>query len=179
MNENVLKDIGLIWGTASMTPKQIEQLGTLLPASKSFSVLEFGAGKSSELIFNSLKKKYEEVKYITYETNSRYAPTCEGITVRMHTVSDLVSGKVEIPKSEKYDLVIVDGPDGEVRQYWYSLFKDNVKKGTIIHVDDAFHYASFEEELNKYFTELDYAFVSKLGEEQGNKCWITGVIQIN
>lgn len=176
MDENTLKDIGLSWGTASMTPKQIEELGTLLPDKENFSVLEFGAGKSSELIFTSLKKKYEEVRYVTYETDSRYAPNCAGITVRMHTVDELIRGEIEIPKNEKYDLIIVDGPDGEIRQYWYSVFKDNTKKGSIIHVDDAFHYNSFELELNKNFPELTYAFVSRLGEEQGNKCWITAII---
>lgn len=177
---NVLKDIGLVYNTNSLKPLQIEQLGEILPDQDFIRVLEFGAGKSSTLIFNSLKKKYKNIKYVTYETNAKYAPKTEGIEVRMHTRKELTLSTISIPSNEKYDLVIVDGPDGQDRKYWYSLFVDNVESGTIIHIDDAFHFASFEHEFLKSFPNAEILYeqgrenLHSDGSYTGNKnCWIT------
>ena len=175
--KNIFKNLGLVNGTNSMTPKQVEQLGTVLPDIESIKVLEFGSGATSTILFNALKTKYENVTYVTYETNEKYAPITEGITVRMHTKDDLINLNISIPKTEKYDLIIVDGPDGELRKFWYPLFVDNVKEDTIIHIDDAFHYPSFKTEFEINFPMSEELFVVPLGEGGGKKCWITSKIK--
>ncbi len=172
---NPLKDIGLKDGTNSLKPAQITQLGTVLPDGDTIRVLEFGAGKSTTLIFNALKNKYKNVVYVTYETNAKYTPKTKGVEVRMHTRVELTESTISIPKEEKYDLVIVDGPDGADRQYWYSLFVDNVSEdGTLVHIDDAFHFPSFEHKFLKSFPHAEILF------EHGRQpikrkwnCWIT------
>jgi hypothetical protein len=50
-----------------------------------------------------------------------------------------------------FDLILVDGPNGDKRAKWYSKIRKNVKPGTIILVDDFNHFDSFSTELNKNF----------------------------
>lgn len=177
VKENIFEKLGLRHGTNSMTPEQVSELGTILPNQDSISVLEFGAGPTTTLLHEALKTKYSKVKYVTYETNKFYAPKNPEIDVVMHTVEELINGKITLDEKEKYDLIIVDGPDGELRKYWYPLFKNNVKNGTVVHIDDAFHYPSFESEFKKYFTNTKYLF--EHGRGLGvNKCWITAKIII-
>jgi predicted O-methyltransferase YrrM len=175
VKNNIFENLGLKDGTSSMTPKQVSQLGTLLPNQNSLNVLEFGSGPTTTLLYNALKTKYSIVKYTTYETDSRWAPSNSEIDVRMHTREELINGKIIIDKGEIYDLVIVDGPDGELRKYWYPLFVNNVKEGTIVHIDDVFHYASFEKDFNKYFPHTNYIFEHGRGLRV-IKCWITAQI---
>jgi predicted O-methyltransferase YrrM len=173
--KNILHNIGLSDNTASMTPIQVEQIGTILPEQKDINILEFGSGKATSLIFSALKNKYNKINYVTYETNYQYAPTNNEIIVRMHTNEELINKLIHIPENEIYDIVIIDGPDGEIRKYWYSLFTKNIKSGSIIHIDDAFHFEEFESEFKKYIPNTTYIF------EQGrglniNKCWITAKV---
>jgi hypothetical protein len=175
-NKNIFDNIGLESSTNSMTPLQVSQLGQLLPDQDTIRVLEFGAGQTTIRLFNALKTKYSNVTYVTYETNKTYAPNLDGIQVRMHTKKDLATLSISIPTDEVYDIVIVDGPDGELRQHWYSIFKPNTQSGTIIHIDDAFHYESFEAEFRKNFPNVVDLFVVPLGQGGGNKCWITAKV---
>jgi predicted O-methyltransferase YrrM len=177
--ENILKDIGLVNRTNAMTPLQIEQIGEILPEKDNISVLEFGAGTSTIKIYEALTTKYKNVNYVTYEHNLKWKPNHEDIEVRMFNKKDLANGKINISNKEKYDIVIVDGPDGDFRKYWYKIFKDNVKEGTILHIDDVFHYPSFLTELNNTFKNYDILFESgrttwnqKRGPGSG-KCWLT------
>jgi predicted O-methyltransferase YrrM len=172
VKHNIFKNLGLQNGTNSMTPLQVEQLGTLLPEQEQINVLEFGAGKTTSILYHALTTKYKIVNYVTYETNQKYAPTHPDINVIMHTNSELINGTIELNKNQLYDLIIVDGPDGELRKYWYKLFADTVKPGTIIHIDDAFHYPSFESEFTNVFPNTKYIY--EQGRNQNiNKCWIT------
>ena len=34
--------------------------------------------------------------------------------------------------SQKFDLILIDGPNGDKRSLWYSKIRDHVKEGTII-----------------------------------------------
>jgi hypothetical protein len=173
---NIFENLGLVNGTNAMTPTQVKQIGESLPNKSSISILEFGAGNTTVKLYEALKTKYSNVTYVTYEDNPQWAPNHEGIDVRMYDKKNLTDGKLSIPSDEKYDIVIVDGPDGELRKYWYQIFKDNVKSNTIIHVDDAFHYPSFESELKSTFKNYDIIFESgrKTWTNGGsNKCWLT------
>lgn len=176
--KNIFENLGLVDNTSAMTSIQVRELGTILPEQKNISVLEFGAGLTTIKLYEALLTKYDNVKYVTYEDNPIWAPTNQGIEVRMFDRNDLIDGNIKIPSDEKYDLIIVDGPDGEIRQHWYSVFKNNTNKGTIIHVDDAFHYLSFESELKRCFPNIEYVF--EVGRDKWiitNKCWITAKIK--
>ena len=50
-----------------------------------------------------------------------------------------------IPLKEKYDIVILDGPNGNGRSAAFTYVKNNVKTGTIIFVDDYWHYDFIKE----------------------------------
>lgn len=172
---NIFENLGLVNGTNAMTPLQVNQIGESLPNKDNISVLEFGAGITTVKLYDALKTKYNDVNYVTYEDNPKWAPNHKGIDVRLYNKKDLTSDKLSIPNDEKYDIVIVDGPDGELRKYWYEIFKDNVKDNTIIHVDDAFHYPSFESELSLTFKNYDIISESgrKTWSSGNNKCWLT------
>lgn len=174
IKNNIFEDIGLKDNTNSMTSKQVEQLGTILPNQDSINILEFGSGPTTQTLYDALTTKYTKVKYVTYETDPQWAPKHPGITVRFHTKEELANKSLVWDDEEIYDLIIVDGPDGELRSNWYSLFVNNVKEGTIVHIDDAFHYASFEKEFNKYFPHTNYIFEHARGSNR--KCWITAQI---
>jgi predicted O-methyltransferase YrrM len=174
---NIFENLGFVDGTGEMTPRQVKELGTVLPSGDTVKVLEFGSGNSTTKLCRALETKYKKVTYVTYETSQQWAINDDPIIeTRMHTRDELVGGSIKIPEDEVYDLVIVDGPDGELRQHWYQLFKNNVKKGTVVHIDDAFHYTSFETEFKKHFPQTEDLFRVKLGEGGGNKCWITAKI---
>lgn len=175
---NIFENLGLVDNTNAMTSMQVRELGTILPEQDTISVLEFGAGHTTTKLHQALLTKYKHVNYVTYEDNPEWAPTDERIEVRMFNREDLINGDIKIPPNEKYDLIIVDGPDGELRKYWYSVFKNNVNAGTIIHVDDVFHYESFELELNNSFPRIEYIFeVGRNGWLPPNKCWITAKVK--
>lgn len=172
--DNIFENLGLVNNTNAMTHMQISELGQILPESEEISILEFGAGTTTIKLYEALKTKYKKVNYVTYENDINWAPNHEGIEVRIFDKTDLINESIKIPSDEKYDIVIVDGPDGELRKFWYSIFKENVKSGTIIHIDDAFHYSSFESGLKKIFTDIEYIFEAGRQKRIGtNKCWIT------
>ena len=170
--ENILKGIGLLDHTNAMTSLQIEQIGEILPEKDDISVLEFGAGISTIKIYEALTTKYKNVNYVTYENELLWKPCHEGIDFRFFNKKDLTNGNINISNKEKYDIVIVDGPDGECRKYWYKIFKDNIKEGTILHIDDVFHYTSFLIELNDTFKNYDILFESGRNHSHP-KCWLT------
>jgi len=172
---NIFENLGLLNNTNAMTPLQIKQIGDVLPSKDSISILEFGAGNTTVKLYEALKTKYSNVTYVTYENNPKWAPIHKGIDVIMYDKKNLTDGKLSIPSDEKYDMVIIDGPDGELRKYWYQIFKDNVKSNTIIHVDDAFHYPSFESELESTFKnyEIIFEYGRKTWSKGNNKCWLT------
>lgn len=156
----------------SYCTEQILELVPYLPINTTeLSVLEFGAGDSSDKIFTFLREKYENLKYCCYETNNRWAPNNSNIEVVMYNkVEDVVL------KDEYYDLILVDGPTGVTRKYWYEKLKNVVKDGTVIHIDDYDHYQEFEEELKKnlVYEEL----YRKSRKFKGEKSWLTVKINI-
>jgi predicted O-methyltransferase YrrM len=170
--QNIFENLGLLNNTNALSAIQIKELGSILPEQESINVLEFGAGRTTIKLFEALKTKYKCVTYVTYETDEEWAPQNKEIEVRMFKKDELIKNLIKIPESEKFDLIIVDGPDGELRKYWYKIFKHNIKTGSIIHIDDAFHYDSFEKEFRKYLPTAKDIFVVK-NIENTNKCWIT------
>jgi predicted O-methyltransferase YrrM len=172
---NIFENLNLEQNTHGMTPQQVKELGTLLPCGDTINVLEFGAGNTTLKLFDALKTRYKNVRYVTYETDERWAPKNSEIETRMFTISELEMSLLKISENEKYDLIIVDGPDGEYRKYWYRIFKNNIKSGSIIHIDDICHYESFEIEFIKNFPNANNMFLVSI--ENTNKCWSTFIIK--
>lgn len=160
-----MNDLNLLGGWAYCT-QQISQFIQDLPKQETIKIIEFGAGDSSVKIYNFLNKIYENVDYTCYETSSRWAPNHKNINVVMYkNVQEVDLG------CDKYDLILVDGPTGVTRKFWYNKLKNNVKSGTIVHIDDYDHYVEFEEELikNIQYKEL----YRKSRKFKGEKSWLT------
>ncbi len=124
-----------------------------------YSILEFGSGASTILLYNHFRKYVRDLTFITYESNKDfYLENNPGVSYVYYNENDINS--VYIPQI-KFDLILVDGPNGDKRALWYSKIRDCVKEGTIILVDDFNHFACFSEELDKNF---DYDVLSYSNE---------------
>lgn len=150
----------------SYCSEQILQFMDDLSKSETINILEFGAGDSSVKIYKYLQEKYEKINYMCYETNIRWAPNFDYInTVIYRNVENVI-----LPDS-KYDLIMVDGPTGVTRKFWYEKLKNVTKSGTIVHIDDYDHYEEFEEELKK---NLEYTELYRKSRSfKGEKSWLT------
>tara|TARA_R110000744_G_scaffold338824_1_gene444050 strand:- start:1255 stop:1752 length:498 start_codon:yes stop_codon:yes gene_type:complete len=145
---------------------QITQFIPDLTKTKKLNVIEFGAGDSSIKIYEHINQIYDDISYLCYETSNYWAPNHLNVEVIMYQeVTDVVL------REQKYDLVLVDGPTGITRKFWYEKLKNIVKPGTIIHIDDYDHYTEFEEELikNLKYEEL----YRKSRKVKGEKSWLT------
>ena len=118
------------------------------------NILEFGSGDGTTYLTNLLQNKNVSFDYTSIEHDKKYANT-PNVHYQLYdlkhdyTANDL--DKVVLKLDKIYDLVIVDGPHGSGRAKWYSKFKNNVKEGTIILIDDFHHYTEFGDELDRHF----------------------------
>jgi len=110
------------------------------------NILEFGSGEATRILYDLLTSKNIPFTYTSYEHDSRYATT-NGVSYKMYSLDNQLFESNEI-----FDIIIVDGPNGVNRYKWYSQFKDNVRDGTIILIDDFHHYKEFGELLDSTFT---------------------------
>jgi hypothetical protein len=146
--------------------EQILQLIPDLIKEKEINIIEFGAGDSSVKIREYMSQIYEKVSYLCYETSQRWAPNDSIIEVIMY------ANAIDVNlRDEKYDLVLVDGPTGVTRKFWYKKLQNIIKCGTIVHIDDYDHYQEFEEELSK---NLKYEELYRRSRRyKGEKSWLT------
>lgn len=153
-------------GGWSYCTEQITQLRKDLPNKDTLKVLEFGAGDSSVKIYEYFASFCDQVSYLCYETSTRWAPNHKDIEVVMYSnVQDVNL------REEKYDLILVDGPTGVTRKFWYQKLKPIVQPGTIIHIDDYDHFPEFEKELQR---NLSYEeLYRKSRSRKGEKSWLT------
>lgn len=121
---------------------------------KKLRLLEFGSGIGTRHMVNLLKSKNVPFKYIAYENNPDYvtdAPEVRTILWDWDTFPTRIAGG-------KFDLVIIDGPNGVRRQLWYPLLKKSVRRGTVMLIDDFLHYSEFKTALCKNF---EYAIMAE------------------
>jgi hypothetical protein len=86
---------------------------------------------------------------------------------------------VVIP-SQKFDLILIDGPNGDKRSLWYANIRENVKEETILLVDDFNHYKCFSDELDKIFTYHLLSFSNEPFVPYGEHSWkIVKIIKVN
>jgi hypothetical protein len=151
---------------------QILQFENDLPKGDRLVILELGAGDSSVKLYEYFKEKYNDIDYTCYETDKRWLPNNKNIISVLY--SDVKSASLP---NKICDLVLVDGPTGVTRKFWYEKLNSVVKPGTIVHIDDYDHYSDFEEELNRNlnFSEL----YRKSRKVKGEKSWLTVRIEKN
>jgi hypothetical protein len=136
----------------SLTPFSVYTSFKHLTYNNQINVLEFGSGLSTHLIYNILNKLQIPFKYVVYEHDRRYATT-KGVE---YNIFDLSHQKFS--SDIIFDFIIVDGPNGVNRYKWYEQFKNNVRSGTIILIDDFHHYREFGNALDEHF---DYELISE------------------
>ncbi len=139
-------DLPIFNGGWSYTQKEMTELFKHLKFGDSFAILEFGSGDSTIKLYNYIKIKVKTLTFYTYESDSNFLVPNNDIHYMLYNAIDAV----ELPNL-KFDLILIDGPNGELRSKWYSKIRNNVKEGTILLIDDFNHYESFGTELDKNF----------------------------
>lgn len=165
-------------GGWSYTQREINELFKFIDLyqvaiNNNFNILEFGAGNSSTKIANIINKVTNNLTYYTYESDWNFVPMDNRIRTIIYDENDIenVNLSLNITFEQKFDLVLVDGPNGNNRKFWYRKFKNYVKPGTIILVDDFNHYTSFGEELDKHFNYELLSFSDEPFVPNGEHSW--------
>lgn len=158
-------DFSVFQGGWSYMAEEMHNAVSLLPDQKNLNILEFGCGDSSIKLFNILSEKYT-VKYKAYESNKFFIINHIGIECIFYNESELQSLQIG---NEKYDFILIDGPNGMARKYWYIKIINNVKKGTIVLIDDYCHYKEFEHALvNDFGSKVKYEIIETRKEFDAN-----------
>ena len=142
-------DIPIFNGGWSYTQKEMNTLFKFIEYKNEYSILEFGLGNSTKLLYSHFKKYVNKLNYVGYETDMRFCDNLDdNIEINFYDINDIEN---IIMPDMKFDLILVDGPNGEYRSLWFSKLKSCVKAGTIILIDDFNHYQSFSDELDLNF----------------------------
>jgi len=142
-------DIPRFNGGWSYTQKEMDTLFKFIEYKKEYSILEFGLGNSTQLLYSHFKKYVDKLTYVGYETDMQFCNTInENIDVNLYNINNIKD--LKMPQT-KFDLILIDGPNGEYRSLWYSKIRSCVKPGTIILIDDFNHFQSFSDELDLNF----------------------------
>jgi len=125
------------------------------------SILEFGTGKSTELLAKLLRDKSVDYRYVSYENDPTFVCPDSSIETIFWEVfpAQIVDGI--------FDLIINDGPNGVRRKLWYELHRKNVRPGTVLLLDGFYHYVEFLEALDLNYT---YEILSDHVAKRGT-CW--------
>ena len=113
-----------------------------------YKVLEFGSGNSTIKLYDYFKQKVDNVIFYSYESESNFLFSHDKINLLFYDKDNI---KDVVLPNEKFDLILIDGPNGDKRSLWYSKIRNNVKEGTIILIDDFNHYKCFSDELDRNF----------------------------
>ncbi len=165
--KNILSDITYMnieifnggWSYTNLEMKNLFNHIDITKEYDSYNIIEFGAGDSSEKIY-SLFKNVKKLQYYIVESNTTYLPenTNNKYKIILYDENNIMKISLNtLIQPILFDLILIDGPNGESRKYWYNKIKNYVKPGSIILVDDFNHYESFSEELDKNY---DYELLS-------------------
>jgi len=138
-----------------------------------YNIIEFGGGDSSEKIYN-LFDNIKNINYYIFESNENYLPTNKNkfnIVLYDENTIETVDLNNHIVNNMKFDLILVDGPNGDKRKYWYKKLKPFVKCGSILLIDDFNHYSVFGEELDINFEYEILSFVDTPFVPYGEHSW--------
>ena len=162
-------------GGWSYTKKEMNELFKNIDLNKKYNIykiLEFGCGDSSIKIWNLFNKNVDKIIYYGFESNKKYFPKHDGITTFLYdekNMEDINLGN--FLNDTEFDLILIDGPNGEKRKFWYSKLRNHVKESTIILIDDFNHYNSFGEELDLNFEYDLLSFSDEIFVPNGEHSW--------
>jgi hypothetical protein len=156
-------------GGWSYTQLEMTELFKHLKFQPTFSILEFGSGDSTKKLYSYIRSKVQNLIYYTYESDNTFldttTPDIKYIKYDISEIDSLATPDIQ------FDLILIDGPNGELRSKWYSKIKKNVKQGTILLIDDFNHYKSFSTELDKNFEYELLSFSDEPFVPYGEHSW--------
>ena len=157
-------------GGWSYTQKEMNELFKyiLYEDKREYKVLEFGSGNSTIKLYDYFKQKVNNVVFYSYESDPNFMFNHKEINLVSYDNNNIKD--VVIP-TQKFDLILIDGPNGDKRSLWYSKIRDNVKEGTIILIDDFNHYKCFSDELDKNFNYELLSFSDEPFVPNGEHSW--------
>jgi hypothetical protein len=156
-------------GGWSYTQLEMTELFKHLKFQPTFSILEFGSGDSTKKLYSYIRPQVQNLFFYTYESDNTFLETePSDIKYIKYNISEIDS--LTIPDIQ-FDLILIDGPNGELRSKWYSKIKKNVKQGTILLIDDFNHYKSFSTELDKNFEYELLSFSDEPFVPYGEHSW--------
>lgn len=169
-------DIPIFNGGWSYTQKEMIELFKYIEYKNDFHILEFGSGNSTVKLYNHFKKYSDNLLYYCYESDPEYKnyiknddmSSLNNVNMVLYNINDI--RLLNIPNII-FDLILIDGPTGDKRALWYSKLKNNVKKGTIILIDDFNHYKCFSDELDKNFEYELLSFSNEPFVINGEHSW--------
>jgi hypothetical protein len=135
-------------GGWSYTQKEMTSLFNFIEYRDTYSILEFGGGSSTKKLYDHFSNHSTNLTYYVYETDPSYLPAIDDLKVVIYDPENIDTMDVV---EHTFDLILVDGPNGDRRSKWFSKFRKCVKAGTIILVDDFNHFQCFSDELDKNF----------------------------
>ena len=148
--------IDMFNGGWSYTNLEMTQLFNHIDVTKeydNYNIIEFGGGDSSEKIYN-LFKHVKNLQYYIIESNPNYLPenTDNKYKIILYDENDIINMDLhKIIEPMFFDLILIDGPNGDSRKHWYNKIANYIRPGSIILIDDFNHYESFGEELDKNY----------------------------
>ena len=141
-------DIPIFAGGWSYTQKEMTELFKHIVYTSNYAILEFGSGASTYILHAHFKKHVENLLFDSYESDRHFYNNTTDVNLIMYDANDIANTRI---RDKQYDLILIDGPNGNKRSQWYSKIRHNVKPGTILLVDDFNHFACFSEELDRNF----------------------------
>ena len=168
------------WSYTNLEMSELFKYVDLNQNYETYKILEFGSGDSSKKL-NSLFENVKNLTYYMVESNEFYLPeNREPFNIILYDENKIENLNLnDFIIDIKFDLILIDGPTGEIRKYWYKKIRSFVKNGSIILIDDFNHYNSFGEELDNNF---EYELLSHSDipfEPNGEHSWkIVRVINI-
>jgi hypothetical protein len=157
-------------GGWSYTQKEMNELFKYISYTnkREYKVLEFGSGNSTLKLYDYFKQKVDNVIFYSYESDPNFMFGHKDINLLFYDKDNIKD--VALP-NEKFDLILIDGPNGDKRSLWYSKIRDHVKNGTIILVDDFNHYKCFSDELDRNFNYELLSFSDEPFVPYGEHSW--------
>ena len=157
-------------GGWSYTQKEMNELFKYISYTNKteYKVLEFGSGDSTLKLYYYFKQNVDNVVFYSYESNAEFMNLHTEINLMFYDENNIKD--VALP-SQKFDLILIDGPNGDKRSLWYSKLRDHVKEGTILLIDDFNHYKCFSDELDKNFNYELLSFSNEPFVPYGEHSW--------
>jgi hypothetical protein len=141
-------DVKQFQGGWSYTSKEMGDFFKFVKSKEEYKILEFGSGNSTKIMYDIMERFCKNIEYDTYETDAAYKVVHKNVNSILYTMDEIDNVQL---LDKKYDIILIDGPNGVNRYKWYEKIRNNVSYDTIILIDDYNHYKEFEDALNAIF----------------------------